>query len=77
MLVAGGLGAAETDDIVARAEGNAFFVEELASAAAEPGRWVPTDLADVLLVRLEGDDFFEVMRRKLHWGDLQHRQHPR
>ena len=31
----------------------------------------------VLLVRLEGDEFFEVMRRKLHWGDLQHRQHPR
>ena len=31
----------------------------------------------VLLVRLEGDGFFEVMRRKLHWGDLQHRTHPR
>ncbi|HEX7918164.1 MAG TPA: NAD(+)/NADH kinase [Gemmatimonadales bacterium] len=31
----------------------------------------------VLLVRLEGDGFFEVMRRKLHWGDLQHRLHPR
>ena len=30
----------------------------------------------VLLVRLEGDSFFEVMRRKLHWGDLQHRQRP-
>jgi NAD+ kinase len=28
----------------------------------------------VLLVRLEGDGFFELMRRKLHWGDLQHRQ---
>lgn len=28
----------------------------------------------VLLVRLEGDNFFELMREKLHWGDLQHRQ---
>ena len=27
----------------------------------------------VLLVRLEGDSFFELMRAKLHWGDLQHR----
>ena len=27
----------------------------------------------VLLVRLEGDSFFELMREKLHWGDLQHR----
>jgi NAD+ kinase len=31
----------------------------------------------VLLVRLEGDSFFELMREKLHWGDLQHRQQPR
>ena len=31
----------------------------------------------VLLVRLEGDGFFEVMRRKLHWGDLAHRTTPR
>jgi DNA-binding CsgD family transcriptional regulator/tetratricopeptide (TPR) repeat protein len=63
-LVPGGLGAAETDDIVARAEGNAFFVEELASAAAEPGRWVPTELADVLLVRLDrlDDDARQVVR---------------
>ena len=44
---------AETVDIVDRAEGNAFFVEELTSAAAGPGRWVPADLADVLLVRLD------------------------
>jgi NAD+ kinase len=28
----------------------------------------------VLLVRLEGDSFFELMREKLHWGDLQYRQ---
>ena len=63
-LVPGGLGAAETGDIVARAEGNAFFVEELASAAAEPGRWVPADLADVLLVRLDrlDDDARQVVR---------------
>lgn len=31
----------------------------------------------VLLVRLEGDSFFELMRQKLHWGDLQHRVDPR
>lgn len=30
----------------------------------------------VLLVRLEGDSFFELMRDKLHWGDLQHRIKP-
>lgn len=39
--------------VVARAEGNAFFVEELTNAAADGGRWVPADLADVLLVRLD------------------------
>ena len=47
------LGAEEVDDIVDRAEGNAFFVEELVGAAAGPGRWVPAELADVLLVRLD------------------------
>jgi len=52
-LVPGGLPERELADIVSRAEGNAFFVEELTSAAAGPGRWVPTDLADVLLVRLD------------------------
>lgn len=31
----------------------------------------------VLLVRLEGDSFFELMRDKLHWGDLQQRQQAR
>ena len=36
-----------------RAEGNAFFVEELVGAAVQPGSWVPDDLADVLLVRLD------------------------
>ncbi|HYF72775.1 MAG TPA: LuxR C-terminal-related transcriptional regulator, partial [Nocardioides sp.] len=48
-----GFTAKELADIVDRAEGNAFFVEELTSAAAGPGRWVPADLADVLLVRLD------------------------
>ncbi|WP_164519599.1 helix-turn-helix transcriptional regulator [Nocardioides ferulae] len=52
-LVPGGLSADEVEGVVARAEGNAFFVEELISAVSEPGRWVPPDLADVLLVRLD------------------------
>ena len=52
-LVPEGLAEKELADIVDRAEGNAFFVEELTSAAAGPGRWVPADLADVLLVRLD------------------------
>ena len=52
-LVPEGLAEKELSDIVDRAEGNAFFVEELSSAAAGPGRWVPADLADVLLVRLD------------------------
>ena len=44
---------ADVADIVDRAEGNAFFVEELVGAASGPGRWVPAELADVLLVRLD------------------------
>ena len=52
-LVPEGLAEKELDDIVDRAEGNAFFVEELTSAASGPSRWVPADLADVLLVRLD------------------------
>lgn len=52
-LVPEGLSDRELADIVSRAEGNAFFVEELTSAAAGPGSWVPADLADVLLVRLD------------------------
>ncbi|MGZ4504827.1 MAG: helix-turn-helix transcriptional regulator [Nocardioidaceae bacterium] len=39
--------------IVARAEGNAFFAEELVSASEMAGRGLPEDLADLLLVRLE------------------------
>lgn len=45
-----------TADIVSRAEGNAFFVEELVGAAVSyDGRTdeLPVDLADVLLVRLD------------------------
>lgn len=63
-LVPGGLPESEIADVVARAEGNAFFVEELVSAAAEPGTFVPADLADVLLVRLDrlDDDARQVVR---------------
>ncbi len=39
--------------IVARAEGNAFFVEELVGATSTHGAAVPEDLADLLLVRLD------------------------
>jgi NAD(P)-dependent dehydrogenase (short-subunit alcohol dehydrogenase family) len=44
-LVPGGLPDGELADVVARAEGNAFFAEELVSAAADPGTFVPADLA--------------------------------
>lgn len=43
----------EVGSIVQRADGNAFFVEELVATAAQPGSWVPDELADVLLVRLD------------------------
>jgi DNA-binding CsgD family transcriptional regulator/tetratricopeptide (TPR) repeat protein len=39
--------------ILERADGNAFFVEELVASAGQPGSWVPDELADVLLVRLD------------------------
>ncbi|HET6626689.1 MAG TPA: AAA family ATPase [Nocardioidaceae bacterium] len=39
--------------IVARAEGNAFFAEELVVAAGTDRRSLPEDLADLLLVRLD------------------------
>ncbi len=39
--------------IVARAEGNAFFVEELVAAADIGGPSLPTDLLDLLLVRVD------------------------
>ena len=48
---------AEISTLVARAEGNAFFVEELVSATLmgpDLGpETLPADLADLLLVRLE------------------------
>jgi len=43
----------EVGSILRRADGNAFFVEELVATAAQPGSWVPEELADVLLVRLD------------------------
>ena len=52
----GALDEAEVHAIVARAEGNAFFAEELVGAAARgDGRTggLPDDLADLLLVRLD------------------------
>ncbi len=52
-LIPEGLPEAEINDVVARAEGNAFFVEELTSAAADPESTVPGDLADLLLIRLD------------------------
>ena len=52
-LSPGAIGEKELAAIVRRAEGNAFFVEELVGAADRPGSWVPDDLADVLLVRLD------------------------
>jgi DNA-binding CsgD family transcriptional regulator/tetratricopeptide (TPR) repeat protein len=39
--------------IVARAEGNPFFLEELVAAVEVSGGALPTDLADLLLVRLD------------------------
>lgn len=43
-----------TADVVARAEGNAFFVEELVAAASSGSTAeLPVDLADLLLVRLD------------------------
>ncbi len=39
--------------VVERAEGNAFFAEELVAAAHTGGWALPTDLADLLLVRLD------------------------
>ncbi|MEX0428184.1 AAA family ATPase [Nocardioides sp. DS6] len=45
------LGESEREKIVERAEGNAFFVEELVGASC--GTDLPDDLADVLLVRLD------------------------
>ena len=51
-------------DVVARADGNAFFVEELVGALHYSGGAVPGDLADLLLVRVDrlDDQAREVVR---------------
>ncbi|WP_183094921.1 helix-turn-helix transcriptional regulator [Nocardioides stalactiti] len=56
------LGERELAQIIGRAEGNAFFVEELVASGA--GGWVPDDLADLLLVRLDrlSDEARQVVR---------------
>jgi DNA-binding CsgD family transcriptional regulator/tetratricopeptide (TPR) repeat protein len=59
--IGAGGGAVLTDDevdmVVERAEGNAFFVEELVGAAAATHETaLPADLAELLLVRLDGLD---------------------
>ena len=43
----------ELRQILTRAEGNPFFIEELVAAAEVSGGLVPADLADLLLVRLD------------------------
>lgn len=55
---------ASVAEIVDRAEGNAFFVEELVGATWATGGQIPTELADVLLVRLDGldDRTLEIVR---------------
>lgn len=40
-------------NVIARADGNAFYVEELVAVCDEPGTWLPDELAGVLLVRLD------------------------
>jgi DNA-binding CsgD family transcriptional regulator len=49
---AGGVPAGTVDDVVARAEGNAFYAEELL-AAGLAGEVLPLGLTDVLLARVE------------------------
>jgi DNA-binding CsgD family transcriptional regulator/tetratricopeptide (TPR) repeat protein len=51
----GGVPAATVDDVVARAEGNAFYAEELL-AAGLTGEALPLGLSDVLLARVEQVD---------------------
>jgi DNA-binding CsgD family transcriptional regulator/tetratricopeptide (TPR) repeat protein len=52
-LGTGRLAERDRQHILARAEGNPFFIEELVAASAMSGGRLPTDLADLLLVRLE------------------------
>jgi DNA-binding CsgD family transcriptional regulator/tetratricopeptide (TPR) repeat protein len=49
----GHLSARSVNAIVQRAEGNAFFAEELVGVAESRGTALPEDLADLLLVRLD------------------------
>ena len=49
----GQLGERARQRIVERAEGNPFFAEELVAAAGSRGTAIPTELADLLLVRLD------------------------
>ena len=60
---AGPVSAATVEDVVARAEGNAFFAEELL-AAGLAGETLPLALTDVLLTRVErlGPDAQQVLR---------------
>ena len=53
LLAPSGLSDRELETIVGRAEGNAFFVEELVGAAGMSDDSLPMDLTDVLLVRLD------------------------
>jgi len=53
LIAPAGLSDRELETIVGRAEGNAFFVEELVGAAGFSDDSLPMDLADVLLVRLD------------------------
>jgi DNA-binding NarL/FixJ family response regulator len=59
----GGAGTGAVDDVVSRAEGNAFYAEELLAAGLQ-GETLPLALADVLLARVErvGPDAQQVLR---------------
>ncbi len=52
-LAAGRLGAAAIDALISRAEGNAYYAEELL-AVASSGKELPAALADLLVARLTG-----------------------
>jgi DNA-binding CsgD family transcriptional regulator/tetratricopeptide (TPR) repeat protein len=60
----GSLPESDLQHILARAEGNPFFIEELVAATEVSDGALPADLADLLLVRLEqlGDDGRLVVR---------------
>ncbi len=60
-LTSGPISDRDVRSIVERAEGNAFFTEELVAARTVGGRALSTDLADLLLVRI--DQLDETARR--------------